>query len=201
MRISPVIPAIVAITIAAVHGCSLPLEGIATSGAGGSGGKASVTSAGGDPTTDTGTAMSSAAMSSAATSSTSTGAQCITKEECPPDGPCAAHECMQGQCVQTNLNERMTLADLDGNCAKTTCLSGVLTTQDDEGDSFDDGDECTIDGCENGSATHAPADEGSGCGGFDVCRNGICCPFAVTSCNGVCCNVLQKCTGMGCKPL
>lgn len=190
MRISPVIPAIVAMTVAAVYGCSLPLEGMSSPGAGGNDDTASVTSVGGAQATVTETA----------TSSTSTGsAQCTTKSECPPDGDCATYECTLGQCVQTSLNEGKALPDPGGNCAKTVCLSGVLTTQDDDGDSVDDGDPCTIDGCSGGSVTHAPANEGHNCGGIDVCRKGICCSFAVISCNGVCCAFLEQCTDNRCK--
>jgi hypothetical protein len=190
MRISPVIPAILVSALAAVAACSLPLEGLSPEGAGGSGGKASVTSAGGAQVTGT------------ATSSTSTGgAPCATKSECMADSDCVAYECTQGQCVKTSVNEGMTIQDPGGNCVKTVCLSGVLETQPDDGDADDDKDPCTVDACVGMTTTHEPAGEGASCGEPGKhCYGGQCLECATAGdCALNSCNSSAQCTNGKCE--
>ena len=200
MRTSLVLPAIVAsvaLAIAAANGCTLPLEGLP--GAGGSGGRASMTSSGGAPSTGAETTSSSATASSATTSSTSTGGmECDAESQCPDDNACATYECNEGHCAQTVLNEGMTIPDPPTNCLKTVCLGGVLTTLPDEKDATDDNNPCTTDVCKEGSVTHPPAKDGTYCGDLNACRKGICCLGVVTSCKGVCCAIFQHCGTNGC---
>ena len=195
MRISLVIPAIVAVALAAVAGCSIQLEGLAPQGSGGSGGKASVTSAGG--------AQATATATTTATSTSTGAAQCETKSDCMADSDCVAYECTQGQCVKTNLKEGLPIADLVGNCQKTVCLSGVLTTLADEGDFADDKNPCTIDGCVGETVTHDPGNDSAKCGPpGQHCFGGKCMECGkAADCAVKECSASAKCTSGKCEQL
>lgn len=203
MRTSPVIPAIVAAaTIALVHGCALPLAGLSPPGAGGDASTSAI-SAGGATTTAAGTtsgggAATSATTTSAAVSSSSTGVvECAMKADCPPDGKCTAYACTAGSCVQTVTNEGKPIDDASGNCEKTVCVNGTLTIQNDDSDFSEDGNQCTVDGCSNGSPTHVPGYESNPCGmPGHLCVDGQCvecavgaqCPAGIPTCQKPVCN-------------
>lgn len=158
MRNSPVILAIAA-TIGAIHGCSLPLEGLPL---GGDGGATSVTSAGGALSTTTGT-MTSA--SGGMAPSTSTGVmECTTSSQCPSAGPCVTITCSMGQCVPTNLGDGTPVPDESGNCRKIVCMGGVQMTQPDPDDFTEDGNPCTHEACGANGLLHDPVQNGSACG-------------------------------------
>jgi hypothetical protein len=217
MRNSPVIPVIVAAaTLALVHGCTLPLAGVASDGAGGAA-STSATSAGGTPittgTTTSGGHTTTGATTSAAASSSSTGVvECATKMDCPPDEACATYGCDDGKCVQTPINEGKTIPDDVGDCVKTVCVKGALTKQNDDGDHGDDGDPCTVDACASGEQTHVGGNDGATCGQpGQHCFGGKCldcadatqCPqggdsCTVATCNGGMCGLSKVADGASC---
>lgn len=231
MRTAPVLPAIVAaatITLALVHGCTLPLAGLSPSGAGGGATTTSASSAGGArettaATTSGGGATTTGATTSVTGSSTSSGmAQCATKADCPDDGNCTTYACTAGKCAQTPSNEGMVFSDPSGNCEKTVCVGGVLMIQNDDSDLDDDGNPCTVDGCDNGSPTHVGGNTGNDCGppgkhcfdgkclecgdpsqcpqGTDPCKAATCdagmCGFGPQS-DGISCAPANPCKGAG----
>ena len=184
MRNSPVILAVVA-AIGTIYGCSLPLEGLVTEG---------TTSAGGAPSTASGTTMSSAG---GAASSTSTGMLvCATADQCPSDMPCLTYACTMGRCVATDVLDDTDIPDDPGNCKKTVCRGGAPETQPDPTDA-DDGDPCTLDVCDGAEPRHDPGKDGDDCGPpGQHCFEGTClecgtadqCPQGADSCQRATCS-------------
>jgi hypothetical protein len=68
---------------------------------------------------------------------------------------------------------------VQGDCLRQICDgSGNVVGEIDDQDTSDDGNDCTIDGCDGGIPTHSPRTEGSACagaGGATLCRaDGVC---------------------------
>lgn len=184
MRTSPVLLAVVA-AIATVYGCTLPLEGLLPEG---------TASAGGAPSTGSGTTASS---TGGTASSTSTGMLvCATPDQCPSDVPCLSYACTMGRCVAANVTDGTPISDDAGNCKKTVCVGGAPETQSDPTD-VDDGDPCTLDACDGPEPRHDPGNDGDDCGPpGQHCFKGEClecgtpdqCPQSANPCEAATCS-------------
>lgn len=193
MRTSLVCSAFVVAALAATHGCTLPLEGLSPAGRGGAG-PTSGSSAGGAPTTATGLTTTATGMTtSSSTSSTSTGpTECTTDAQCGTNGPCVTFTCPTGTCVRTELDEQMPVGVdmMKGDCKHDVCVKGDVTTVPDLLDVNDDGNQCTINGCDDQGATLTQAANGDACDSGGHCYEGACkecgdssqCPASGNSC-------------------
>lgn len=164
MRISPVLPAIVVTVIAAVYGCSLPLEGLpaGAGGAGGADGAGGTTSA-----TATGDVTGSSTGVIAVT--------CNVDSDCGTQTPCASFVCMDGKCLQSTTPDDMPVGtNMPGDCQKTICMSGKQVTLPDPGDVGDDQNPCTVDTCDEKGSTHVPQPNGNDCGSGNHCFDSQC---------------------------
>jgi cysteine-rich repeat protein len=121
------------------------------------------------------------------------GADCIP-EECPgADTECQTPICDGGACAFDYEPAGTPLASQsDGDCQLAVCDGmGMTATEDDDADIFDDGNDCTVDGCASGSPTNTPSPEGTACtdGGGVVCDGaGACveCVLDADCASGVC---------------
>ena len=173
----------------------------ASTGAGGAGG-------GGGATSSTAASSSSGqgggATSSSASSSASTGgggAPCTTANDCPQaTGECVTPACTAGLCGTANVAAgKPTATQTAGDCKQNECDgNGAVITANNDADTKDDSNPCTVDACSGGVATHLPAMMGLVCGAGQVCDAvGDCvgclaattCPGADTECQTRTCTV------------
>lgn len=218
MRTSFVLSAFVVAVLAATHGCTLPLQGLSSESNGGAG-ATSVSSAGGAATTGAGVTTTATGMtttSSGPTSSTSTGApQCTVDGDCGTSGFCVTYTCSaMGTCVKTPINDQQKVGtNTPGDCKKTICLDGAETTLVDLGNFIEDGNGCTIDGCDPNGPVHPLAANGDDCStnGGQHCFNGMCLQCGdssqcsaggklctISTCNGGLCGTAPASNGTGC---
>lgn len=87
--------------------------------------------------------------------------------DCPaPENECLVRTCEAGKCGTAPAAQGTPVStDVPGDCQVTYCDGeGAPTTQNDDMDMPNDGLECTTDACDNGTPTHTPVAEGTGCG-------------------------------------
>ncbi len=92
--------------------------------------------------------------------------ECAVPEDCPdPGNECVARTCEGGVCGTSNVDLGMPVAVQNaGDCVSVVCDgSGSTTTQPDDLDIEDDGNECTTDTCVGGSPDHTATDPGTMC--------------------------------------
>ena len=101
---------------------------------------------------------------------------CSTAEDCPDLGvECVERTCLDGTCGTRNVEsgvEAPPNMQAAGDCKIIVCDgAGATKVLDDGGDLPDDGQDCTVDLCENGAPKTAPAEPGTACddGGGSVC--------------------------------
>ncbi len=120
-----------------------------------------------------------------------------TALDCDDDNPCTADSCVNGACVNAELNG---VSCNDGNeCTiNDTCANGVCQGSGNpncclDNDDCDDGNQCTIDTCnlQTGQCSSAAANNGfacnadnNGCTAGDQCTNGACVAGTPVSCAG-----------------
>ena len=117
----------------------------------------------------------------APSSSTGTGAfgggidgPCKVADDCPgQDLPCLVRACNAGACdIAAVPLGTPTESQLAGDCKKAVCDGkGSETTTHDDGDVYDDGNDCTSDGCAAGTSKNEPKPVGTPCSG-GVCKAG-----------------------------
>jgi hypothetical protein len=161
--------------LATAYGCTLPLQGLSADGSGGAGG-----GAGGARTTATGETTTTASgvmtTTSGVASTTSTGsAECTSDAMCGTNGPCATYTCDMGSCKTTLTNQGMKVgADTAGDCKKTICMGETVMPVPDLVDFAEDGNPCTLDGCDATGPIAPNVPDGDDCGGGKFCRGGVC---------------------------
>lgn len=113
---------------------------------------------------------------SSSTSGGGVATECSTPEECDDANPCTDDACTDGACVHTDNT-----ADLPdptaGDCKKLTCEAGASVEAKDNTDIPDDNEDCTVDACSGGQASHTPKNNGSSCVIGDksgTCEEGVC---------------------------
>ncbi len=131
---------------------------------------------------------------------TSTG-QCTSAATCPgEDNECQTRTCNGGLCgMDHRANGTAINAQAEGDCRQVVCDGqGATRSQTDDNDIREDGNPCTVDGCEAGEPVHA-IDVGRACGsseGMFCDASGICvgcvdssdCPGAETECQARTCS-------------
>ena len=106
-------------------------------------------------------------------------AGCTSPGDCPgEDTECQKRSCTSGVCgfIYTLPGTAVT-AQTAGDCKANVCNgSGQVSMIAESGDPENDDNECTIDGCSNGSPTHSNAAAGAPCtSGGDVCNGAGAC--------------------------
>ncbi len=79
--------------------------------------------------------------------------------DCPMSlNECESSECSNGVCYTVNVIEGTpTMAQIQGDCKKKVCNGAGGTKQiNEDDDAQDDGNDCTLDTCDNGSNVHTP---------------------------------------------
>lgn len=92
--------------------------------------------------------------------------ECVTASDCAGgDGDCTTVSCTVGRCATTFASSgTRSKADVAGDCRKIVCDGkGGRSVEHDDGDAFDDGNDCTEDACAAGSPTNLPLAEGTTC--------------------------------------
>jgi hypothetical protein len=101
---------------------------------------------------------------------------CVDASDCPASTTCRAYFCNAGACepLDTPADVPLPPADqIDGDCMLRVCDgSGGTTDVPFDFDPMDDGDDCTLDQCDNGSPVYPPAPESTPCS--DVAGNQFC---------------------------
>ncbi|MFO0756521.1 MAG: proprotein convertase P-domain-containing protein [Byssovorax sp.] len=171
--------------------CALWLGAAACGGGSGSSStsSSSTTGQGGAMTTASGTGGSGTTSSAGGAGGTG-GSACDPTKCPPPSNACVEATCADdGACTEKPLADGMLAAtQAPGDCRKAVCNGGMVTSQNDDGDIADDGNDCTDDTCDMGEAKHLakPIDTACGPGGTSFCNgNGIC----------VGCNTADQCSG------
>src|SRR6185503_11781648 len=102
------------------------------------------------------------------------GAQCMAATDCPgTDNICVVRTCDNGVCgMKTLLSDMPIPSQLYGDCKVVKCdKMGVVVTENDDTDLYDDGNACTVDQCAAGTPTNE-VQQGVMCGG--VGAMGVC---------------------------
>lgn len=95
------------------------------------------------------------------------GGECTVAEDCPETGnECVKRVCEDGVCGTKNVEAGYRVEDQEtGDCKVKQCDgNGAVETVNDDTDVFDDGNDCTIDSCEDGEPKHAPTAKDTACG-------------------------------------
>ncbi|MBK8252714.1 MAG: hypothetical protein IPK82_08605 [Polyangiaceae bacterium] len=170
---------------------------------GGSGGSAG--DGGSGATSTTGTAPNGGGGSGASSTGGSGGSggtggmmgNCDGPEDCPDTGSeCITATCEGGTCGTQNVAAGTAITNqTDGDCKTTVCDgNGAVTTEDDDADALDDGNDCTLDTCNAGMPESTPAVDGTTCNdnGGAVCDGLGACVECLTDAN--CAAPTPKCT-------
>lgn len=118
-------------------------------------------------------------------------AGCTQASDCPgSDTECGVRTCHQGVCGMLALKqEGVDLASqLYGDCRTARCdASGGVVHVTDLGDTYDDGNACTLDTCIDGETVHANQAAGFACGaGGAECNGGGQCVYCNVGVAGEC---------------
>ncbi len=161
-------------------------------------GAATVSSAGcgstPDPTGSGGAGGTAATSTTTAASSTTTGGGCAVPSDCPGvDTDCSKRSCSAGVCgVTFTAAGAATTDQTAGDCQQSVCDGkGATTTQNDDTDVLDDGNDCTDDVCTAGAPENKPKASGATCAsnGGKVCDGASACVECVDAAgcaSGVC---------------
>jgi hypothetical protein len=156
---------------------------------------------GGGTATGTGTGTGTGG----ATGTTTSGTPCTDVVQCTANvTECQQPVCQNGYCgVQYTSAGTASTKQTAGDCLKVVCDGqGNPSPQPDDDDKPDDGNDCTIDGCDQGAPFHQPQPKGTACtqlaGG--LCTDSGACVECLSSSDcpssGVCTN--NKCAAAGC---
>lgn len=155
------------------------------------------------------TSASSGASSGASSSTSDTGPGGTTTSDMPPcameccsDLDCATSadlcqvvSCQAGKCVAETIVTGDAPTQIPGDCKRVSCEGGIATSVNDATDTFDDGNDCTNDECNNGLPNTNETGGGSPCVfelGAGICNGkGKCvqctsnahCPIEKPKCN------------------
>lgn len=91
---------------------------------------------------------------------------CAEPKDCPGlDQACSVRTCTAGVCGTRLLDDgEVAATQVPGDCRKTVCDGNGGQRQDvDDTDKPDDGKDCTVEGCQDGTRTDAFAEEGAPC--------------------------------------
>ena len=107
-------------------------------------------------------------------------AACSEDSDCPPpppEAPCRAARCSEGQCQLPNVAAGTPIAEQEpGDCSIAVCdENGEVTQQSDGSDVIDDGNPCTLEGCSPDGPRLAQAPMGIACAPKACCdARGMC---------------------------
>ncbi|MDC3956593.1 hypothetical protein [Polyangium jinanense] len=103
---------------------------------------------------------------------------CVVNANCDDQNPCTVDVCgNDGTCVLVPLDDGPLPGQTAGDCQRSDCVAGVLTTTNDDADIDDDGESCTDDACAMGTPVHTPAQNGTSClfgTAQGTCQGGAC---------------------------
>lgn len=134
--------------------------------------------------------------------------ECMTDKDCPAtNNECVTATCIGGLCGTDNLDEGVaTTTQVDDDCKIFVCDgAGGITSKENAIDLYDDGKQCTDDGCVGGSPTSTYKSAGTVCseGGGKKCDGTGACVACLS--NGDCnvapdnlCNVNHECVATTC---
>ncbi|MFO0550979.1 MAG: hypothetical protein U0271_21490 [Polyangiaceae bacterium] len=119
--------------------------------------------------------------------------ECLVPSDCtalPPDDACRVRVCNAGHCEQGFTGAGTALpasVQLTGDCKVIACDGqGNAVASPDNSDTPDDGNDCTLDGCDNGAPTATPLSPNA------PCAAGVC--NATGQCTG--CTLASDCGGV-----
>jgi hypothetical protein len=104
---------------------------------------------------------------------------CGTPLDCPQTNPCAAYTCDDSRCqVSFAPTGTPVSGSPPGDCRRRVCSEGGTVSElADEGDPFDDGNDCTSDTCSGSTPQHTNLSDGTACGmpgAMLHCEAGVC---------------------------
>ncbi|MEZ4310772.1 MAG: hypothetical protein R3F14_22240 [Polyangiaceae bacterium] len=121
--------------------------------------------------------------------------ECCVPADCTaPTDPCKQATCDAGVCGEQTAPDGTALAtQVEGDCKKVVCQSGAPATINDDTDANDDGNDCTVDSCLDGTPIDDFAASGAQCSsnGGNVCDGAGTCVECITTAdcpNGETCN-------------
>jgi len=98
---------------------------------------------------------------------------CCTAADCTtPTDPCQQATCTANTCGEEPRPDGTEVAmQTAGDCKKGVCQGGAVASVNDDGDTLDDGNDCTADGCTGGAPQSIPELVGTACmsGGGKLC--------------------------------
>ena len=149
--------------------------------------------------TTTTTSTTGTTTTTATTTTTLQPVECVEASDCEEDGNvCTESVCVDGQCETQNTDARP-CEDGDACTLADVCVNGACTGLPKD---CDDGNDCTIDDCDDASGeclnapvgSTVPCDDGDACTAADVCIGTTCRGRAVN------CDDSNGCTDDSCDP-
>jgi hypothetical protein len=110
-------------------------------------------------------------------STSGTPPDCVAAADCDDQNPCTEDACTDGACVSTPGADRLLDDPTPGDCETDACEAGELVDAPLDTDIRDDGQDCTIDSCEDGHAVHTLKPDDTPCtvgGEAGFCSGGVC---------------------------
>lgn len=133
-------------------------------------------------------------------------AQCCEPTDCPaPDQVCVARTCVDGSCGETVVLEGQESPwQTPNDCRKYLCnADGDSDWTHDELDPLNDGIQCTVDVCVNGTPANTPVDAGTPCNqaGGKYCNSTKECVACTDNmhCPGQMCSTANQCVPLACN--
>ncbi len=93
-----------------------------------------------------------------------TGTPCDTVADCDPPNVCVDATCEMGFCVFAAKADGPQAMQTPGDCKVSQCTKGLPMDVADDADLPDDANDCTVDVCKEGNASHTNADLDTACG-------------------------------------
>lgn len=131
------------------------------------------------------------------------GKGCLADNDCDDGNACTLDRCVVGYCTNAVVPDADAKEQTPGDCKKVVCTKGQPTLVNDDGDVFDDGEQCTQDSCLNGAPVHTAKLEGSKCvvgKGTGKCTKGQCLVLCSLLSPADVCDDENSCTDDACLP-
>jgi len=92
------------------------------------------------------------------------GQPCSSASACDDQNPCTDDACSSDNlCTHTAVPDGPSEKQIPGDCHAAACAAGQIVQENDDTDIPDDHNDCTIDGCSAGQASHTPKGAGVPC--------------------------------------
>jgi hypothetical protein len=128
---------------------------------------------------------------------------CEVDAQCDDENPCNTDTCGEDKLCAHEALPDQTVDAVPGDCHRTVCTNGRAENEVDLGDVEDDGEDCTLDTCEDGQPVHLAKIEDHPCAvgqGTGECHAGKCVVPCTPADATYQCDDLNLCTNDACVP-